>query len=131
MDRELLAAICSMLDQKLTEQLEPIRQDITGLKQDMTGVKQDITGLDQKVTELQKQNDLISSGVIKIKDEVRVRGDAYLDIKLEVIGLRKSQERVEVVLDRVDAMSKVVQKAHQNHEDHEARIRALEGRVTA
>jgi predicted nucleic acid-binding Zn-ribbon protein len=50
LDRELLTAIAEMLDKKLDEKLEPIKQDVSGLKQDMTGVKQDVSGLKQDMT---------------------------------------------------------------------------------
>jgi chromosome segregation ATPase len=97
MDGELLAAIGKVLQ----EQLEPMKQDITGL---------------------QKQNDIISFTVVKILGETEKIKDSVFELQSDAKSLQEGQQRIETKQDRMDADVEVIGNMCR---DHELRIQDL------
>ena len=47
-DNQLLTAISDMLDEKLSKELQPIKEDIASIKNDLTGVKLHIENVTER-----------------------------------------------------------------------------------
>lgn len=48
-DNELLLAMSDLIDKKMTEQLQPLKQDVRDMKQDIQNIKQDIRKINLRI----------------------------------------------------------------------------------
>ncbi|WP_084108337.1 hypothetical protein [Clostridium cavendishii] len=69
MDREFLEALSSMLDKKLDEKLEPIKNDIADLKEDVGTLKADVSILKSDVSMLKSDVTHIKKKVDSVYDQ--------------------------------------------------------------
>ncbi|SHI18019.1 hypothetical protein SAMN02745823_03083 [Sporobacter termitidis DSM 10068] len=72
MDKELLAAIGQMIDEKL----KPVHQSITGMHQDITGMQQDITGMQQDIADVKQE---VVKTNLKLETDITKRLDSLTD----------------------------------------------------
>ena len=76
-EQALLAAIGSMMEEKLEAGLKPIKEDIAGLKEDVSGLKEEITGIkvrldkiDDRLDKVEDQTGRIEGRLDKIEDRL-------------------------------------------------------------
>ncbi|SHI84605.1 hypothetical protein SAMN02745163_00849 [Clostridium cavendishii DSM 21758] len=69
LDREFLEALSSMLDKKLDEKLEPIKNDIADLKEDVGTLKADVSILKSDVSMLKSDVTHIKKKVDSVYDQ--------------------------------------------------------------
>lgn len=76
---ELLQAISIMMDNKLDEKLQPIKEDITSLKEVVEDMQDDITILKHNVKQLNKKVDKLERNDKFILDEIERVHEQLID----------------------------------------------------
>lgn len=109
-EKRLISAFSDMMDTKLKQALDPIKQDLSEMKQDISGlkremseVKQDISGLKQEMSEVKQDISEIKKRVKKI--EITQENVIIKNIRL----IFETQQDIIVKFRRLDHAEKVLE----------------------
>lgn len=94
-DNELLLAMSDLIDKKMTEQLQPLKQDVRDMKQDIQGLKQESRDMKQDI-----QN--IKQDIRKIN--LRIENEINPNINLILENYVPASKRYEDASDKIEAM---------------------------
>lgn len=94
-NKELLGAISQLLDEKLDEKLEPIKEDISGLKEDVSNLKEDVSCLKEDVARLDAR---------QTKMELIIENEIRPDIKLLAENYVPAAKMYREQADKIEAM---------------------------
>lgn len=99
MEKELLKAIGDLLDKKLDEKLQPIKEEVRNIKEEVKGVKEQVISIDKRLTKVE----------IKLENiEYAVKlGFEGQNTKYDELN-RKIDENNKQFCDRVDIIEKAV-----------------------
>ena len=101
-EQALLAAIGSMMEEKLEAGLKPIKEDIAGLKEDVSGLQAEVVGIKEEVSELKTEVVGIKGEVSELKTEVvGIKGEVS-ELKTEVAEIKGRLDKIEDRLDKVE-----------------------------
>ncbi|MBR1866330.1 MAG: hypothetical protein IJ801_07465 [Lachnospiraceae bacterium] len=85
---EDLQAISALLDEKLDQKLQPIKEDIQELKEDVQELKEDVRVLKDEVKVLKEDVRVLKEDVRVLKEDVRVLKDEVKVLKEDVRVLK-------------------------------------------
>ncbi|MBC5708074.1 hypothetical protein H8S75_08930 [Hungatella sp. L12] len=94
-DNELLLAMSDLIDKKMTEQLQPLKQDVRDMKQDIQELKQESRDMKQDI-----QN--IKQDIRKIN--LRIENEINPNINLILENYVPASKRYEDTSDKIEAM---------------------------
>lgn len=99
MEKELLKAIGDLLDKKLDEKLQPIKEEVINIKEEVKGVKEQILSIDNRLTKVEIKLE-------NIQDVVKL-GFEGQNTKYDELN-RKIDENTTQLCDRVHIIEKAV-----------------------
>ncbi len=87
-NKELLAAIGKMMDDKLENALDPIKQDMSEMKQDIVSIRQDISGVEKRVAGIEQDITGVKQDIIGVKQDIT-------GIKQEMTGMKEQIQAID------------------------------------
>lgn len=106
MEKELLKAIGDLLDKKLDEKLQPIKEEVGNIKQEVENIKEEIKGVKEQVISIDNRLTKVEIKLENIEYAVKL-GFEGQNTKYDELN-RKIDENNKQFCDRVDIIEKAV-----------------------
>ena len=126
-DNELLLAMSDLIDKKMTEQLQPLKQDVRDMKQDIQGLKQESRDMKQDIQELKQESRDMKQDIQELKQESR---DMKQDIQNIKQDIRKINLRIENEINpNINLILENYVPASKRYEDTSDKIEAMQADI--
>ena len=104
-EQALLAAIGSMMEEKLEAGLKPIKEDIAGLKEDVSGLKEEITGIKVRLDKIEDRLDKVEERTGRIEGRLDKIDDRLDKVEDQTGRIEGRLDKIEDRLDKVEGQT--------------------------
>ena len=113
-EQALLAAIGSMMEEKLEAGLKPIKEDIAGLKEDVSGLKEEITGIKVRLDKIEDRLDKVEERTGRIEGRLDKIDDRLDKVEGQTGRIEMQATRLGVIVENeVDRAVKLLGEGHE------------------
>lgn len=113
-EQALLAAIGSMMEEKLEAGLKPIKEDIAGLKEDVSGLKEEITGIKVRLDKIEDRLDKVEERTGRIEGRLDKIEDRLDKVEGQTGRIEMQATRLGVIVENeVDRAVKLLGEGHE------------------
>ena len=104
-EQALLAAIGSMMEEKLEAGLKPIKEDIAGLKEDVSGLKEEITGIKVRLDKIEDRLDKVEDQTGRIEGRLDKIEDRLDKVEGQTGRIEGRLDKIDDRLDKVEGQT--------------------------
>ena len=104
-EQALLAAIGSMMEEKLEAGLKPIKEDIAGLKEDVSGLKEEITGIKVRLDKIEDRLDKVEERTGRIEGRLDKIDDRLDKVEDQTGRIEGRLDKIDDRLDKVEGQT--------------------------
>ena len=104
-EQALLAAIGSMMEEKLEAGLKPIKEDIAGLKEDVSGLKEEITGIKVRLDKIEDRLDKVEGQTGRIEGRLDKIEDRLDKVEGQTGRIEGRLDKIDDRLDKVEGQT--------------------------